>query len=78
MILSGKGGVGKSTVATQIALSLVQTGSKKVEWDQFILEMHLLISDTLDCIPLNSHDLVVRLTISCRLSIAHMALVTVH
>ena len=26
LILSGKGGVGKSTVATQLALSLVQAG----------------------------------------------------
>ena len=28
LVLSGKGGVGKSTVATQIALSLKQTGLK--------------------------------------------------
>ena len=26
LVLSGKGGVGKSTVATQLALSLVQSG----------------------------------------------------
>ena len=28
LVLSGKGGVGKSTVATQLALSLVQAGKK--------------------------------------------------
>lgn len=28
LVLSGKGGVGKSTVATQLALTLVQAGNK--------------------------------------------------
>ena len=28
LVLSGKGGVGKSTVATQLALTLVQAGKK--------------------------------------------------
>uniref|UniRef100_A0A8B9TY93 Cytosolic Fe-S cluster assembly factor NUBP2 n=1 Tax=Anas platyrhynchos TaxID=8839 RepID=A0A8B9TY93_ANAPL len=32
LVLSGKGGVGKSTVATQLALALRQAGRKVSEW----------------------------------------------
>lgn len=44
VILSGKGGVGKSTVATQIALSLKQQGLKVHLCLQHITSSHIPVS----------------------------------
>lgn len=41
LILSGKGGVGKSTVSTQLALTLKDRGFKVDEGSQFYAKQHV-------------------------------------
>lgn len=52
LVLSGKGGVGKSTVASQVALSLVDRGHKVIDLQvkaSFII-MNRLVSLMLICV----------------------------